>query len=266
MRLRHVFVAAGTTVVVASAPAWAQFVVTDPATTGRNAAVAVLKNQILLAVRVQHERLREMSRRLSVDRDLRRYAASDAPDWEMHDAHAEALEWAAGYRAALASGDAFGRAYLQATRSRQDAHDVLERLDVGAREAITRGLATLDATDSANILGTHHVGALRANGESEQRAIDHLESDVVDPSNAQSATAVLDKISAAVLLETRQKQSRLAYLTSLLEHLVIENKRARDTEAAVLNMQVRRVQAAWSEGHEGLLTGAGDELRVWRQP
>ena len=68
-------------------------------------------------------------------------------------------------------------------------------------------------------------------------------SDVIDPSEAQSATAVLDKISGAVLLETRQKQARLQYLTSIVEQLVIDNKRARDTEAAVLNMQLRR--AAW---------------------
>ena len=60
----------------------------------------------------------------------------------------------------------------------------------------------------------------------------------IDPSEGQSATAVLDKISGAALLETRQKQARLQYLTAIVEQLVVDNKRARDTEAAAVEHAV----------------------------
>lgn len=96
-------------------------------------------------------------------------------------------------------------------------------------------------------------------------ATDALEHDVLDPSPRQSATAVLDKISAAVLIETRQKQSRLQFLTALVEQLVVDNKRARDTEAAAMNMQLRRLMADPGEDG-GFLSGAGNALRGWRQP
>ena len=41
---------------------------------------------------------------------------------------------------------------------------------------------------------------------SELAAIDALERHVIDPSDDQSLTAILDKVSGAVLIETRQKQ------------------------------------------------------------
>jgi hypothetical protein len=136
-----------------------------------------------------------------------------------------------------------------------------------AQDAIGRALATLDAADATIIAGTHQAGLLRWNGRRELAAIDALEADVVNPSEDQSTTAVLDKISGAALLEARHKQARLQYLSAMVEQLVVDNKRARDTEAALLNMQVRRLLGVdWGEGGGGMLSGAGDELRTWRQP
>ena len=267
MRVRRVFLGACTAVVLGFGSAWAQIVVTDPSTTARNATVAVLKNQILHAVSIQRDRLRDMAQRLSVDIDLRRYAAPKAPLWEMHQGNVDSLAYGSAYRAALESGDAIGDAYLEVVRTRQTARDALAELSPLARGVVSRALATLDAADSANVVGTHQVGLLRARGTSEQRTIDVLESDVIDSSDAQSATAVLDKISAGVLLEAHQKQARLQYLTSIVEQLVIDNKRARDTEAAVLNMQLHRLRLApLDEDSEPLLAGVADELRTWRQP
>lgn len=244
--------------------AWAQIAVTDGLTTARNAVVARLKTQIVDVVRAQQERLRDMARRLGAD-SLAQYAAPEPPDW---DAGVTATSgYAERYRVALRDGDATGAALEHAARTRQPVGDLGADLSPHAREAIERSLATLDAADSSLIVGTHQVGTLRALGRHERRALDTLESDVIDPSDAHSTTAVLDKISAAGLLETRQKQARLHYLTSLVEQLAIDNKRARDTEAALLNMQLRRLLgSAWDEGHTGMLDGAGDDLRTWRQP
>lgn len=247
--------------------AWAQIAVTDPATTGRNAMIAMLRNQIVDAVRAQQERLSSMARRLSAHTNLGKYASPDAPA-SSTDADVQPLEYAESYRMALRYGDAAGRAYGYVARDRQEAADALARLSPAARDAVTRELATLDAADSAIILGTHQAGSLRALGQQELAALNALEADVIDPSEDQGATAVLDKISAAGLLETRQKQARLQYLSSLVEQLVIDNKRARDTEAAVLNMQLRRLLAGHGgeEGGTGMLDGAGNDLRMWRQP
>ncbi len=69
-------------------------------------------------------------------------------------------------------------------------------------------------------------------------AIDALEAHVIDPSDEQSATAVLDKISGAVLIGARQRQARAQLLAGIVEQLLVDSKRARDTEAAAMNMQL----------------------------
>ena len=265
MRYRRIMIA----VVVASAvglgSAWAQIAVTDPATTGRNAMIAILKNQVVEAVRAQHERLRRMAERLSAHTNLDKYAAPERPEWQLY-AEADALGYGDAYRAALSHGDASGSAYARIARTRQPVGELLAGLSPASREVVERALATLDAADSALITGTHQAGLLRANGRYESNAIDTLESHVIDPSHDQSTTAVLDKISGAGLLETRQKQARLRYLTAIVEQLVIDNKRARDTEAAALNMRLRQLQRSWDDESGSFVAGASEDLRTWRQP
>lgn len=143
----------------------------------------------------------------------------------------------------------------------------MSRLSPGARDTLLAQLATLNAADATAIAGIDQTGRLRFNGRKhELPAIEALEADVIDPSQEQSATAVLDKISGAVLIEARQKQARLQFLTAIVEQLLIENKRARDTEAAVLNMQLWRLRRDLDEGGGGFLAGVGNDLRSWRQP
>ena len=77
--------------------------------------------------------------------------------------------------------------------------------------------------------------------------------------------SVADKISAAVLLETRNRQARMEFLTAIVEQLLVDNKRARDAEAAAMNMQLGRLRDGRRAGL-GLLAGAGDDLRSWKQP
>jgi hypothetical protein len=92
-----------------------------------------------------------------------------------------------------------------------------------------------------------------------------LERHVIDPSDEQSTTAVLDKISGAVLVETRQKQTRLQLLAAVAEQLLVENKRSRDTETGVMNMQLGRLRDGRA-ANTSLLSGASADLRGWRQP
>jgi hypothetical protein len=96
-------------------------------------------------------------------------------------------------------------------------------------------------------------------------AIDALEAHVIDPSNEQSATAVLDKISGAALIGARQRQARVELLAGVVEQLLIDTKRARDADVAAMNMQL----VNWRDGraaNEAFVAGSGDALRTWRQP
>src|SRR5207253_1894051 len=96
---------------------------------------------------------------------------------------------------------------------------------------------------------------LRFNGRRELDAIDAFMSDAIDPSSAQSATAVLDKISGAALIEGRQQQTRTEFLTAITEQLLIDNKRERDTEAAVMNMQLGRLRYG-ADANTAVIAGA----------
>jgi hypothetical protein len=142
----------------------------------------------------------------------------------------------------------------------------LGALPLAARRSIGSRLALVDVADAAAIAGIQATGQLRLNGrQSELQVIDALERDVVDPSSTQSTTAVLDKISAAILVGTRQRQARIQLLTEILEQMIAENKRIRDAEAAALNMQLVRWRDRMA-ADEAFEAGNGEALRTWRQP
>jgi hypothetical protein len=241
----------------------AQLAVYDPAVTARNAATAVVKEFLLNTEREQHNQLRRMAQRLSLFTSLMKYRLPDPPRWRTHGGDFLFME---AYNDALIFGDPTGAAYLAVSHPVGDAQALLSRLTPAARRAITTRLATLNATDAAVIAATHDTGQLRFNGRKQELpAIDALEEHVIDPSNEQSATAVLDKISGAVLVAARQRQARVQLLAGVVEQLLIDSKRARDTDATAMNMQL----VTWRDGHDAnkaFVRGTGDALRTWRQP
>src|SRR2546422_74624 len=111
----------------------------------------------------------------------------------------------------------------------------------------------------------HEPGQVRYHGRRELQAISELEADVIEPSQEQSATAVLEKLSGATLIGTRQRQARTELLVGIVEQLLVDSKRTRDTEASAMNMQL----ATWRTGsaaNDAFVRGSGDALRTWRQP
>jgi hypothetical protein len=126
-------------------------------------------------------------------------------------------------------------------------------------------LATLDGTDAADIAAINESGHLRLNGRRELAAIEILETTVLDPSQEQSAAAVLDKISGASLIAGRQRQARTQLLAGIVEQLLTDTKRARDADAAAMNMQL----TTWRDGqaaNDAFVAGTSEALRSWRQP
>ena len=243
--------------------AFAQIGVHDPAVTARNTITAIVKEYILNTQREQHAQLRRMARRLSVFTDLRKYAVPDPPRWRTHGGD---FLFAQPYNDALIFGDPTGSAYLAVSHPLVEAADLLTRLSPAGRRVIAARLATLNLADATAIAATHDTGQLRYNGRKrELPAIDALQAHVIDPSNEQSATAVLDKISGAVLIGARQRQARGQLLAGLVEQLLVESKRARDADAAAMNMQL----VTWRDSraaNDAFVAGTGDALRTWRQP
>src|SRR5712691_1402422 len=97
--------------------AWA-FIVTDPATTARNAVTAVFTSHIVDVIVQQHERLRRMARRLSAHTTLDTYAVPEPPPWRPHASDADTVPYGHGYLAALTYGDPTGAQFASASRSR----------------------------------------------------------------------------------------------------------------------------------------------------
>lgn len=246
----------------------AQIVVSDPAVTARNAVIAAIKDHVVGTLTTQATQLRKMARRLSASASLDRYVLTDIPMWRIHVWFGDQFLYANPYNAALTYGDGNGTAFEKVARERQDATAALATFGedgLEAEAAIRAQLATLDAADSTIIASTDQTGQLRYNGRRELAAIDALEHDTVDPSPTQSATAVLDKISGAEAIRARQQQARIQFLAGIVEQLLVDNKRSRDTEAATMNMQLARLRYG-QVASTSLVVGAANDLRTWRQP
>ncbi len=62
----------------------------------------------------------------------------------------------------------------------------------------------------------------------------------------------------------RVLEARAELLQDLLEQLLVDSKRARDSEATILNMQI----ILWRDGqaaNDAFVAGTGDALQTWRQ-
>lgn len=271
-RRRMILVCAAVVVVLSlgAGLARAQLVIFDPAVVFRNTAIAALKDVLLDTLFNEADRLRQMAKRLSASTNLAKYLITDddTPKWRIHPFQFEKFLYANGYNAALNYGDGTGTAYEEVARSRTTPGAELAALvDTApdAEAALIAELATLDAADSSLIAGTNQTGLLRYNGRRELAAIEALQDDALDPSPDQSATAVLDKISGAALIRAQQQQARMQFLAAIVEQLLVDNKRDRDTEAAAMNMQLERLR--WgSAANRSLVAGSADVLRTWRQP
>jgi hypothetical protein len=244
-------------------PLDAQISIHDPANTARNAITATIKQYLLETQREQHAKIWSMARRLSGFADMQRFVVLDPPGWRTN--RGEFL-FANGVNDALILGDPTGAAYLAVSHPVISARALMGRITSAAQREMASRLATLELADAVAISAINDTGALRFNGRTQELpSIDALESQVVDPSDEQSATAILDKISGAVLIGARQRQARSQLLTAFVEQLLIESKRERDADAAAMNMQL----VTWRDrraANEAFVAGTGDALRTWRQP
>jgi tetratricopeptide (TPR) repeat protein len=169
-------------------------------------------------------------------------------------------------RGELAQARKHALASIADTRASGSRFTLPIRLAGQARRTFTSALATLDLADATINAAINDVGQLRDSGRSvEARAIDTLAARVIDGSSAESITAVLEKSVGADLIGARQKQARIRLLNHVVEQLLVDTKRARDTESTALNMQLTTWQSS-AAANRALVDGAADALTSWRQP
>jgi len=249
-----------TLIVLLATPARAQLVVIDP-------------GNLVQAVLIAERTLREYETLLAQFRTIQRMAQGLGASMEgyripvipitRHDV--ARWEYARPWLSGMNSGDPTGEAYWQTTRPLERPGARLQALPAASRRAIEQAYATIEITDSVAQMGGHQVALIRQQGDRLQRAIDGLQGDVLNGlARYHEMTANLDKIAAGELLARRQDMAANQLLSHTLEQLLARGKRLRDSEAVVMNMRLRSLDAA--NNGPSLLQGAGDDLRAWRQP
>ena len=269
-RLRRVLGLSAGVMVLTVWPTLAQIpfvpmVVHDPAVTARNGITAAIQQLMTTLQSAQRQQIERMARRLTALTDLGPYAFDETPEWRIHDFWTDAVVFDHDYHAALNYGDGSGAAYRGLVDAVDPLDDESSPVSAVAWPTLRARLATIDATDAVAIASTNDSGLLRYNGRREQAAIEALQAHVIDASQEQSATAVLDKISGAALVAARQRQARMQFVAAIVEQLLVETKRARDTDATAINMQL----TTWREApaaSAALASGTGNALQTWRQP
>jgi len=245
---------------VVAAPTSAQLVVTDPGNLAQAVLIAQRAQQVFDQLQTEYQLL------LRMGLGLGNLDAFRIPSIGITALDAARFPYGRPWIEGMNGGDPRGTAYFASAVPLQRPESALDRLGAVVRRLFESRYATVEISDSVAMMGAHQVAMLRAYHGQLQRAVEHLEDDVMNGSrDYHQLTAVLDKIAAGELIGRRQDMAANQLLSHALEQLLARNKRERDTEAAAINMQL----TSWRKGRdasEAFVAGTGDALRVWRQP
>ena len=241
-----------------SGPAAAQWQVTDSANIAQQSITARIKETILAINDRTNQVLSVMAKRLHQLQDMRQYAIAKAIGWlDVPLSYVETpLGLASDFMHALQTGE------LLVDSIREFDFDP-RHLDHGPLES---AIVSLDLAGSVLNSGMSAAGRIRGNGRSEDEGIARLERDVTGQGSG-SATEALDTLTGAALIRARQNESRMQLATVLVETLLVENTRERQTEAGAMRMRMGLLEyhQRAHDGRDDTQTWATD-LRTWRQP
>jgi hypothetical protein len=247
-------------IALVTAPAQAQLAVIDPANLAQAVLIAERAQRHYEELQAQYRTILRMSQGLGNMEGYRIPTISNT----RHDVG----RWLYGqpWLQGLNSGDSTGAAYWATTVPLQHPSAMPSQITSAARRTLERQYATIELTDSIAMMGGHQVGIVRGYHGRLQEAVQELEGDVLNGLlRYHEMTAILDKVAAGELLGRRQDMASNQLLSHALEQLLARSKRARDTEATTMNMQL----VTWRDGrgaNEAMVAGTGDALRTWRQP
>ena len=192
----------------------AQVVVYDAAVTFRNSVTAVLKEYLLTVQRAAAQpAAADGAATQHVHGPGASTALPDAPRWRTHDFenHEAVPVFARPTTPPSTTATRSGDAFRGVSQPVLDAAAALGRLAGRgpARPAVHSWRPLTSRTPRPSRHARHRPVCATTVAEN-WRAIDALDGDVTDGSLEQSTTAVLDKISGAVLIGARQRQARVA--------------------------------------------------------
>lgn len=210
---------------------------------------------------VEHYRLAlEQARRLPVDL-ARRYRVPTLP-WTAHGI----ATLAQPVLDALNSGDPTGLLYARTVAPLDPLAAVLDRIPAALQPRVGTGYATIEMADQLARTAVHLAGTLRTHGTEVTRMIEAMEDDAVSGDDRfHTQVALLNKINAAAVLDLRIAEQTNQSVVSVLEQLLVGNKRQRDAEAKVMNAQLYQWQYGLAYG-EDLTRHTATALDTWRQP
>ena len=240
--------------VVVAVPLQAQWVVYDPS----NYFEAVAEYKQLIQ---QYEFLIAQARRVPVDIETRYHAYS--LDWTFHDLSSRLL-YSQALLAALNQGDATGAGYQSVVDPLDVPTDVVSRMPAALQRRLGNKYATLETGDSITKLAVDQTGQARADGPLTLQAIRNVEHDIDNPGDDfHSQTALLEKINAAFAIGLRLEEQTNQFQLSALEQGTLDNKRKRDTEAALMNASIRQWRYGQAYGAD-LFSRTAADIDDWR--
>lgn len=187
-----------------------------------------------------------------------------AVQWRLHNLQS-AYPWARPLLTALTNGDLTGQQYLRVVDVLQPVSPMINQLPPALRRRALDAYSTIELADSVAQMSINQVGAIRTNGANVLNAIQAVESDTVDPTSSfQSQTQILNKINGTSVLGLRIAERATQFQMHVLEQLIVENKRKRDTEAILMNAAINQWQYGLQYG-QSLYSATAANLDNWRQ-
>jgi hypothetical protein len=248
----------------------AQIPVTDAIALAEHIVAVGLQTTIRVLRQSQAELTYKMSLRLSEWTSLAGYLIDrdNMPEWRIHCWFTECGNlFANDYLQALTYGDPAGAGYDSVTVKRLDPAPAFSAGYTPKAQAILRSqLGTLDLLDSSIVRASHTAGQHRFGGRTEAEALIALQDMVTDEDREQSLAAVLDKVSAASIVELQNKQTRAALETAILEQLVVEQTVAREADVELSNMALTKLRSDADDENRppSVVDHATEALRNWR--
>lgn len=234
----------------------AQFVVHDPL----NYAQALAR----YAQMVQQYRLFVAQARRLPDALASRYRVP-TPRWRTHDL-GDTYAYARSILTALNRGDSSGTGYTTSVDPLTSLADVLPLLPPDLQRRMTNAYGTIQLADSVARYAIDQTGRIRDNGGAVLTAVLNMENDATSLSDdLHTQIAVLNKINGANVLGLRIGEMGNQLQMHVLEQLIVQNRRAREAEAQLMNARLFQVQHGSAYGQQ-LFSQTTRDLNDWRQP
>ena len=164
---------------------------------------------------------------------------------------------------ALNVGDPTGAAYRQVVDPLDTPADVLASMPFAFQRRFTDDYATIQLADSVAALGIDQSGPARRGSTSVLEVLQSMQADAfTTDATFQTETALLNKINRASVVGLQVGVETNQFLSSMLEQLVVDGKRHRDTEAKVMNASINQ----WRYGpaySQDLFSRTAADLDAW---